>query len=145
MGYGDTVPATGFGAAGMTYEKGSSSAVEDRVQQQFNTQWATLGGAAANKREGPTGYYQIWKDALAEGRSGALEPNEVVQPTNQVQFPVPDIRIRSYFLMPGRQLADVRQLVERLRRMDVEVYEVRKPVRVRNARIFGGRSGNNIV
>ena len=27
MGYGDTVPTTGFGAAGMTYEKGSASAV----------------------------------------------------------------------------------------------------------------------
>ena len=26
MGYGDTVPATGFGAAGMTFEKTSSDA-----------------------------------------------------------------------------------------------------------------------
>jgi zinc carboxypeptidase len=145
MGYGDTVPATGFGAAGMTYEKGSSSAVQDRVQQQFNTQWATLGWAAANKREVLTGYYRIWADALAEGRAGTLEPNEVVQPTNQVQFPVPDIKVRSYFLLPDRQLADVRQLVERLRRMDVEVYEVTKPVKVRNARIFGGRSASNVT
>lgn len=32
MGYGDTVPAAGFGAAGMTFEKGSASAVADRVQ-----------------------------------------------------------------------------------------------------------------
>ncbi|GIM88958.1 M14 family zinc carboxypeptidase [Paractinoplanes toevensis] len=144
MGYGDTVPATGFGAAGMTYEKGSASAVQDRVQQQFNTQWATLGWAAANKREVLTGYYKIWADALAEGRAGALEPNEVVQPTNEVQFPVPDIKVRSYFLLPDRQLADVRQLVERLRRMDVEVYEVTKPLKVRNARIFGGRTASNV-
>ena len=145
MGYGDTVPATGFGAAGMTYEKGSASAVEDRVQQQFNTQWATLGWAAAHKREVLTGYYQIWTDALAEGRAGALEPNEVVQPSNTVQFPVPDLKIRSYFLMPGRQLADVRRLVERLRRMDVEVYRVTRPVRVPHARIFGGRSGTDVA
>jgi hypothetical protein len=145
MGYGDTVPATGFGAAGMTYEKGSASAVQDRVQQQFTTQWATLGWAAANKLEVLNGYYKIWSDALAEGRAGALEPNEVVQPTNEVQFPVPDIKIRSYFLMPGRQLADVRRLVERLRRMDVEVYEVRKPITVPHARIFGGRSGSNVT
>ncbi|GIF09018.1 M14 family zinc carboxypeptidase [Actinoplanes siamensis] len=145
MGYGDTVPATGFGAAGMTYEKGSASAVQDRVQQQFTTQWATLGWAAANKREVLAGYYQIWTDALAEGRAGRLEPNEVVQPANQVQFPVPDLRIRSYFLLPGRQLADVRRLVERLRRMDVEVYEVTKPVTVRHARIFGGRTGRNVT
>jgi Zinc carboxypeptidase len=145
MGYGDTVPATGFGAAGMTYEKGSASAVQDRVQQQFNTQWATLGWAAAHKREVLTSYYKLWADALAQGRAGALEPNEVVQPENTVQFPVPDITVRSYFLMPGRQLADVRQLVERLRKMDVEVYEVKKPVTVRNAHVFGGRTAKTVA
>ncbi|GAA2580829.1 hypothetical protein GCM10010435_67750 [Winogradskya consettensis] len=145
MGYGDTVPSTGFGAAGMTYEKGSASAVQDRVQQQFTTQWTTLGWAAAHKREVLTSYYKIWTDALAEGRAGALEPNEVVQPENTVQFPVPDVTIKSYFLMPGRQLADVRRLVERLRRMDVEVYEIKKPLTVRHARIFGGRTGSNVT
>ncbi|MET8354512.1 M14 family zinc carboxypeptidase [Micromonospora sp. NPDC005206] len=145
MGYGDTVPTTGFGAAGMTYEKGSASAVVDRVQQQFNTQWATLGWAATNKHEVLSDYFDIWTDALAQGRAGTLEPNEVVQPTNEVQFPVPDIKIRSYFLLPDRQLADVRQLVERLRRMDVEVYEVQKATRVPTARIFGGRSASNVT
>ncbi|RQX13060.1 carboxypeptidase, partial [Micromonospora ureilytica] len=145
MGYGDTVPTTGFGAAGMTYEKGSASAVADRVQQQFHTQWSTLGWAAANKREVLDGYFDIWTDALAQGRAGTLEPNEVVQPTNEVQFPVPDVSIRSYFLLPDRQLADVRQLVERLRRMDVEVYEVQKATRVPTARVFGGRSATNVT
>ncbi|MET8087403.1 M14 family zinc carboxypeptidase [Micromonospora sp. NPDC005237] len=145
MGYGDTVPTTGFGAAGMTYEKGSASAVADRVQQQFHTQWSTLGWAAANKREVLDGYFDIWTDALAEGRAGALEPNEVVQPTNEVQFPVPAVTVRSYFLLPDRQLADVRRLVERLRRMDVEVYEVQKPTRVPTARVFGGRSATNVT
>ncbi|MGI5212197.1 M14 family zinc carboxypeptidase [Plantactinospora sp. CA-290183] len=145
MGYGDTVPTTGFGAAGMTYEKGSSSAVQDRVQQQFNTQWATLGWASANKREVLSGYYKIWKDALAQGRAGALEPNEVVQPTNEVQFPVPDVTVRSYFLLPNRQLGDVRQLVERLRGMDVEVYRLTRSATVPNARIFGGRSARNLT
>lgn len=145
MGYGDTVPTTGFGAAGMTYEKGSASAVADRVQQQFHTQWSTLGWAAANKREVLDGYFDIWTDALAQGRAGTLEPNEVVQPTNEVQFPVPDLSIRSYFLLPDRQLADVRQLVERLRRMDVEVYEVQKATRVPTARVFGGRSATNVT
>ncbi|SCF07429.1 Zinc carboxypeptidase [Micromonospora viridifaciens] len=145
MGYGDTVPAAGFGAAGMTFEKGSGSAVADRVQQQFHTQWSTLGWAAANKHEVLTGYYKIWTDALAQGKAGTLEPNEVVQPTNTVQFPVPDVKIRSYFLLPDRQLADVRQLVERLRRMDVEVYEVTKPTTLPNARISGGRTATDVT
>ncbi|MDG4826197.1 M14 family zinc carboxypeptidase [Asanoa sp. WMMD1127] len=145
MGYGDTVPAAGFGAAGMTYEKGSASAVQDRVQQQFNTQWATIGWASANKREVLRGWFKVWSDALAEGRAGTLEPNEVVQPDNTVQFPVPDIKIKSYFLLPDRQLADVRKLVERLRAMDVEVYEVKEPVTVPNARVFGGRSAADLT
>ncbi|MEV0157682.1 M14 family zinc carboxypeptidase [Micromonospora sp. NPDC050686] len=145
MGYGDTVPAAGFGAAGMTFEKGSASAVADRVQQQFHTQWSTLGWAAANKQEVLRGYFKIWTDALAQGRTGALEPNEVVQPTNTVQFPVPDLQVRSYFLLPDRQLGDVRRLVDRLRRMDVEVYEVSKPTRLPSARIFGGRSATGMT
>ncbi|WP_422756474.1 M14 family zinc carboxypeptidase [Micromonospora sp. WMMD708] len=145
MGYGDTVPAAGFGAAGMTFEKGSSSAVADRVQQQFHTQWSTLGWAAAHKGEVLNGWYKVWKDALAQGRAGTLEPNEVVQPTNTVQFPVPAQTIRSYFLLPDRQLADARQLVERLRRMDVEVYQVRKAVKLPTAKLFGGRSATNLT
>ncbi|GAA1851674.1 hypothetical protein GCM10009687_17730 [Asanoa iriomotensis] len=145
MGYGDTVPAAGFGAAGMTYEKGSASAVQDRVQQQFNTQWATIGWATANKKEVLNGWFQIWKDALAEGKAGTLSPNEVVQPDNTVQFPVPDINIKSYFLLPDRQLADVRRLVERLRAMDVEVYEVKEPITVPSANVFGGRKATNLT
>ncbi|MER7418325.1 M14 family zinc carboxypeptidase [Micromonospora peucetia] len=145
MGYGDTVPAAGFGAAGMTFEKGSASAVADRVQQQFHTQWATLGWAAAHRREVLDGWFTIWKDALAEGRAGALQPNEVVQPDNTVQFPVPQQTVRSYFLLPDRQLADARRLVDRLRRMDVEVYEVTKPLKLPTARVFGGRSATNLT
>jgi hypothetical protein len=145
MGYGDTVPAAGFGAAGMTFEKGSASAVADRVQQQFHTQWATLGWAAAHRREVLDGYARIWRDALAQGRAGALEPNEVVQPGNTVQFPVPAQTVRSYFLLPDRQLADARRLVERLRRMDVEVYEVTRPLRLPTARVFGGRSATGLT
>lgn len=145
MGYGDTVPATGFGAAGMTYEKGSASATEDRVQQQFLTQWATTGWAAGNRHEILSSWYQIWKTALAEGEAGTLEPNEVVQPTNTVQFPVPDLTVRSYFLLPDRQLGDVRELVDRLRRMDVEVYEVQKPLTLDSARLFGGRDASEVT
>jgi hypothetical protein len=128
----------------MTFEKGSASAVQDRVQQQFNTQWATTGWAAGNRHEILNGYYRIWSDALAEGRAGALEPNEVVQPANEVQFPVPDIKVRSYFLLPRRQLGDTRRLVERLRGMDVEVYRLKRAVTVPNARVFGGRSAKNL-
>ena len=140
MGYGDTVPATGFGAAGMTYEKGDESPTELRVDQQFRTQWATVRWASQNRRQVLDGWANIWRQAEAEGEDGLLQPNEVVQPQNTVQFPVPDIRIRSYFLLPDRALGDVRKLVARLRRMDVEVYRLKAPLRLANAQVFGGRS-----
>jgi hypothetical protein len=144
MGYGDTVPATGFGAAGMTYEKGDQSPTELRVDQQFRTQWATVRWASQNRRQVLDGWARIWSQAEAEGEQGVLQPNEVVQPQNTVQFPVPDIRIRSYFLLPDRALGDSRKLVERLRRMDVEVYRLRSPLRLDNARLFGGRSASRL-
>jgi hypothetical protein len=143
MGYGDTVPATGFGAAGMTYEKGSASPTELRVDQQFRTHWATVSWASQNRREVLDGWARIWPQAEEEGEAGRLQPNEVVQPGNTVEFPVPDIRIRSYFLLPDRALGDSRKLVERLRRMDVEVHRLKHSVRLANARIFGGRSATN--
>ena len=62
-----------------------------------------------------------------------------------MQFPVPDITIRSYFLLPDRQLADARQLVERLRRMDVEVYQVKKAGQAAERELFGGRSATNLT
>jgi len=144
MGYGDTVPATGFGAAGMTYEKGSASPTELRVDQQFRTHWATVTWASQNRREVLDGWSRIWPQAEAEGEQGVLQPNEVVQPQNTVQFPVPDIRIRSYFLLPDRQLGDSRKLVERLRKMDVDVYRLKAPLRLPSARVFGGRTASNL-
>ena len=145
MGYGDTGGSAGFGAAGMTYEKGSASAVPDRVEQQFRTQWATVGWLAANKVRVLREYAKHFADARAQGRAGLLEPNIVVEPRNTVQFPVPDIRIRHYFFLPNRQLADVRKLVERLRGMDVQVYRLTRSLTVPNARIFGGRSASGFV
>ena len=41
-GYGDTVPILGFGAAGMTFEKGGTEAAAVRVLHQYLAQWVTL-------------------------------------------------------------------------------------------------------
>ena len=68
-----------------------------------------------------TGWHDAWVTAEREGEAGQLEPNEIVQPGNTVQQPVPDIsRCCSYFLRgPGGDR--VARLVRRLQRMDVEV------------------------
>ena len=123
QGYGDTVPSTGFGAAGMTFEKTSSDPTPRRVFEQYLTQWTSLSAAATNKRAILQGWHDAWVEARLQGRRGLLEPNEVVQPGNTVEQHVPDIRVRHYFLRaddPGKA-REIQALVRRLQRMDVRV------------------------
>ena len=68
MGYGDTVPSTGFGAAGMTYEKASGDPTPRRVFEQYLTQWTSLSAGALRKRE------ILERLARRLGRGGAAGP-----------------------------------------------------------------------
>jgi hypothetical protein len=138
MGYGDTVPATGFGAAGMTFEKSNRDAASVRVGQQYLTQWTTLSTAAANKASILEGWHDSWVEALRQGERGELEPNEVVQPENEVQQQVPDIRVRHYFLRTDAgKKREVQALVRRLQRMDVRVRRLTKPLWVDDYTPYG--------
>ena len=50
--FGDTVPTTGFHAAGMTFEKESGDPISEREHEQFVSIWASVfaGGAATARR-----------------------------------------------------------------------------------------------
>jgi hypothetical protein len=139
QGYGDTVPSTGFGAAGMTYEKSNQDAAADRVGQQYITQWNSLSQAAINKQRILEGWHDEWVEAVRQGAAGELEPNEVVQPENTVQQPVPDIKVRQYFLRGGdpAKRDELAALVRRLQRMDVEVRRLTRAVRIRDYTPYG--------
>src|SRR3954447_9391610 len=104
-GYGDTVPANGFGAAGMTFEKASGDPASQRVFEQYLTQWTSLSAAAANKEAILRGWHGSWVDALRQGEAGDLEPNRTYEPGVPVSQPVPDRKVRHYFLRadePGK-------------------------------------------
>jgi hypothetical protein len=147
MGYGDTVPSTGFGAAGMTYEKASGDPTPRRVLEQYITQWTSLSAASMRKESILDGWHDGWVQALREGRAGELEPNEVVQPNNTVQRPVPDIKVRSYFLRadePGKA-REVQALVRRLQRMGVRVYTLSAPLQVQDFTPYGRAAGPAVL
>jgi Zinc carboxypeptidase len=84
LGYGDTVPATGWNAAGMTFEKGGDDSTPRRVYQQYLTQWVSLSAAAGQRRQVLTGWHTAYQDAYQQGRAGRLEPNEIVNPGNDL-------------------------------------------------------------
>jgi hypothetical protein len=139
MGYGDTVPSTGFGAAGMTYEKNNGDPTPRRVLEQYITQWTSLTQAARNKERILREWHDGWAEALEQGRRGELEPNEVVQPENTVQRQVPDIKVRNYFVRAderGKE-REVQALVRRLQRMDVEVKRLKQPLTVPDYTPYG--------
>ena len=97
MGYGDTVPSTGFIAAGMTFEKASGDPTPRRVYEQYLTQWVSLSWGAAN-RDILARWHAAWVEADAQGRAGQLEPNEIVNPGNELVTQVPDRPLRHWFL-----------------------------------------------
>ena len=138
-GYGDTVPANGFGAAGMTFEKTSSHPAAQRVFEQYLTQWTSLNQAAANKDSILHDWRASWVEAAAQGDTGVLEPNAVYEPGNAVVQEVPDIRVRHYFLRADQpaKTREVRALVRRLQRMDVEVRRLTEPLAVGDYTPYG--------
>ena len=138
-GYGDTVPANGFGAAGMTFEKTNSHPAAQRVFEQYLTQWTSLDQAAVGKDAILRDWHRSWADALDQGERGALEPNAVYEPGNEVVQEVPDIRVRHYFLRADQpaKAREVRALVRRLQRMDVEVRRLTAPLQVGDYTPYG--------
>ena len=138
-GYGDTVPANGFGAAGMTFEKSSGDPAPQRVFEQYLTQWTSLSAAAINKERILREWHGSWVEALRQGEAGQLEPNRTYEPGVPVSQPVPARSVRHYFLRADDpdKAREVQALVRRLQRMDVEVRRLTAPLAVPDFRAYG--------
>ncbi|MFL6288531.1 MAG: M14 family zinc carboxypeptidase [Actinomycetes bacterium] len=137
--FGDTVPAVGFHAAGMTFEKDNRDRVEDRTFQHYLAMWSSVFQGAT----GGSDYVQQWRasyvTAYQEGLAGQLEPNEVFNPKSTLYQDVPELTVRHYFLkyQPSRAY-ELETLVRRLQRMDVDVYRLTQVERVEHFTPYGG-------
>ena len=138
-GYGDTVPANGFGSAGMTFEKSNGDPAPQRVFEQYVTQWTSLSAAAINKARILREWHGSWVEAVRQGEAGQLEPNRTYEPGVPVSQPVPDRSVRHYFLRADDpdKAREVQALVRRLQRMDVEVRRLTAPLAVPDFRAYG--------
>ncbi|WP_157430811.1 M14 family zinc carboxypeptidase [Actinomadura macra] len=139
QGYGDSVPTTAFHAAGMTYEKGDGSPYPERVKEQYLTQWVSLSAAARNRHRILSEWRQMAVDAYEQGKAGRLEPNQIYNPPNQVDRPVPARKVREYFLRDDDRAkrAEVRTIVRRLQRMGVRVERLVRPLTVPDFTAYG--------
>ena len=135
--FGDTVPAVGFGAAGMTFEKANFQALSARFHEHFTAMWASLFAGASDPNV-VSDWHASYVQAYQEGVAGQLEPNAVFEKGSRLLQQVPDVRVRSYFLLPDPAHAYERQLlVRRLQRMDVSVYRLNAPLAVPDFHPYG--------
>jgi Zinc carboxypeptidase len=138
MGYGDTVPAAGFNAAGMTFEKNNGDPTPRRVEEQYTAIWATL-MAAGDRHSMLSEWRAEHVKAFRQGKRGMLEPNKLYWEGSGIETQVPTRKVRHYFFRddaPGKR-AETLRLVERLQRMDVDVYRLKKKLRVPGYKPYG--------
>lgn len=136
--YGDTVPSDGFQAVGITLEVYDGAPMSLRVKKRRVEFWRLLSEGAIYGEELLRSQHEAYVEAVAQGRRGELEPNAVYRPGSVLIEDVPRYRVRHYFLRasPGRRF-ELRTLVRRLQRMDVEVYRLDDPVRLEDYRPYG--------
>ncbi len=143
MGYGDTVPSTGFIAAGMTFEKGGDDPTSVRLYEQYVAMWTSLGAAVRDKAGLLADWHGAYVRAYQQGLAGKLEPNEIVNPGNELITQVPDEPVRHYFLRSDdpSKAREVQALVRRLQRMEVRVYTLTAPLQVPDFTPYGRATG----
>jgi hypothetical protein len=139
MVYGDIVPATAFGGAGMTFEKANFDPIAQRTDEHYVTHWVSISQAALHKADILRRWHEEWTEAYRQGVDGELEPNEVNDRGNTVELPVPAEPVRHYFLRADdpAKAGEVQALVRRLQRMDVEVHRLTAPLAVPDFRAYG--------
>ena len=140
MGYGDTVPTTLYGAAGMTFEKGSAAPYAKKTAEHHLAAEQTVRAAAGRRRALLGAWAAQWRRAGAQGTRGALQANRVVQPGNEVRFRVPDDEVHGYVLRADVHGPDAAALVERLTSVGVEVLRLREAATVPRYRDYGERA-----
>ncbi|HEY2172837.1 MAG TPA: M14 family zinc carboxypeptidase [Mycobacteriales bacterium] len=138
QGYGDSVPTSDFGAAGMTYEVGQDASYPDQTYKHYLSAITSLYAGATHRQSILTGWHQSFVTAAREGRQCTLQPNRVYNPGHTVQFQVPDIRVCGYFLRgSGAKARDLAAVVRRLQQADVSVYRLSKPLYVPDYTAYG--------
>jgi hypothetical protein len=139
MGYGDSAPTTGFNAAGMTFEKHNGDTTAVRLREQYVAIWATLNAAGAQDDQLLADWRAEYLTAYQQGLAGELEPNQLYYQGTEIVNPVPDIRVRHYFLRTDdpSKAAAVQQVARRLQRMDVDVYRLVRPLTVPDYTAYG--------
>lgn len=140
--YGDSVPAFGFQAAGITLEQNNGSPLDVRMEKCRDEFWVLLSEGALSSADILIAQHDAYVDAVAQGEAGTLEPNGVYYYDRELFQDVPSALVRSYFFWgKDDQERETAMLVRMLQRMDVQVYQLDAPLDLSKLHSYGGAVG----
>ena len=144
--YGDTVPSLIMGAAGMTYEKGTSEAYGKQVYDHYLAIETTINHTSENKVRVTADWVRQWGEAVEQGQQCALQENKIVSPLHdRVNQEVPrEAKVCGYFFKPGQHTADTAALLKHLQSTGVKVFTLDHPVAVNGYHEYGNTLAGGI-
>ena len=144
--YGDTVPSLLSGAAGMTFEKGTSEIYGKQVYEHYLAIESTVDVTVRNKPAVLEGWVEQWADAVRQGSRCDLEPNELVSPLTEPLKQQPAYDVCGYFFRPDKHEGDAAALIRHMRNQGVHVFRLESAVNAAGVREFGtGTSKEGIL
>ena len=135
--YGDSVPALLDGAAGMTYEKGSTEIYGKQVYDHYLAMDATENITSDQKVQILDGWVRQWGEARQQGAECQLQMNKLVSPLHTQIFAQPDTDVCGYFFQPNQSAGDTARLIGELTSTGVHVYKLDTAVNVAGVHPFG--------
>ena len=136
--YGDTVPALLMGAAGMTYEKGTSESYGKQVYDHYLAMDTTVNVTSNDKVGLLSGWIAQWQEAIDQGARCELQRNKLVSPLHTEITQQPSGDVCGYFFKPDMHMGDVARLFGELRTEGVEIFQLDEPVTVDDGvHVFG--------
>jgi hypothetical protein len=135
--YGDSVPSLILGAAGMTYEKGTSENYGKQVYDHYLAMDETANVVSKEEPALAEGWVKQWTEATDQGADCELQPNELVSPLHDTIEQQPDVAICGYYFKPGKHSGDTAHVIKLLQGRGVHVYQLTDAVTVEGAHDWG--------
>ena len=135
--YGDSVPALLDGAAGMTYEKGSSEVYGKQVYDHYLAMDATQNVTSDQKVQVLDGWVRQWGEARQQGAECQLQMNKLVSPLHTQIFDQPNTSVCGYFFPANNSAGDTARLIDELVSTGVHVYKLNTAVNAAGVHPFG--------
>ena len=139
--YGDSVPSLLSGAAGMTFEKGTSEVYGKQVYDHYLAIDETVNVTVRDKVSLLASWTEQWQEAVDQGEDCTLQPNKLVSPVSEtILREVPTgPQVCGYFYRPDNHAGDTAELLRHMQRQGVHVFRFDQAATIAGRGVWAGR------